>query len=251
MLWGVRLSILGHAGSYGAPGVQCSSYLVSCERTHLLLDIGNGSFSNLGRTIMPGELSGVFISHRHHDHLADLISLYHYLSFVPGARMHPIPLFASAETLEAISRLVVEDFGGILVPRAVESGDCLDLGQVEVTFASTEHIPGTLAAKVTDPRGTSMAYTADTGPSQSLASFFHGVDLLLGESTWLTRPDSAPAGLHLDAGELAELATRSEAKRLVVTHVAYPGNAAAAARLVQSRHQGEVLAAFDGLVVEF
>ncbi len=247
----MRLSILGHAGSYGAPGAQCSSYLVSCERTHLLLDIGNGSFSNLGRTIMPGELAAVFVSHRHHDHLADLISLYHYLSFVPGARMHAIPLLAAAETLDAISRLVVQDFAGILLPRAIEAGETIEIGPLAISFAAADHIPGTLAARVTDRHGTSMAYTADTGPSESLAAFVEGVDLLLGESTWLTRPEAAPPGLHLDAAELAELATRSGAKRLVVTHVAYPGNAAAAARLVQARHQGEVLAAFDGLVVEF
>ncbi|MDA8261237.1 MAG: MBL fold metallo-hydrolase [Actinomycetota bacterium] len=247
----MRLSIFGHAGSYGAPGAQCSSYLVSAARTHLLLDIGNGSFSNLGRQIMPGDLDAVFISHRHHDHLADLISLYHYLTFVPGALRHPIPLYASSVTLESIRTLVAADFGRILLPHEVEAGDAVEVGPLQVSFAAADHVPGTLATLVRVAGGPSLGYTADTGPSPALEAFFEGADLLLGESTWLSRPDGAPPGLHMDASDLAAMATRAKVRRLVVTHVAYPGNATAAARLVSDRFSGEVIAAFDGLAVEF
>ncbi len=247
----VRLSVFGHAGSYGAPGAQCSSYLVSATGTQLLLDIGNGSFSNLARQLLPGDLSAVFVSHRHHDHLADLISLYHYLAFVPGALRHPIPIYGSPETLEAIRTLVLADFGGILLPQAVRAGEAVEVGKLQVTFADADHVPGTLAARVSVDRGPSLGFTADTGPNPGLEQFFDGVDLLVGECTWLTRPDQAPTGLHMDASELAGMATHSSARRLVVTHVAYPGNAVAAARLVADRFAGEVIAAFDGLAVEF
>ena len=246
----MRLTVVGSAGSYGSAGVLCSSYLVQSGETSLLMDIGNGSFSALAKIIEPGEIDAVFISHRHHDHLADLISLYHYLLFVPGARIKRTRLLASAETFEAMAAIFGVKLEAIFELEVVAPENQINLGPLRMDFARADHIAGTLSCKVTEERDVSLGYTADTGFTASLAEFFYGVEILIGESTWVLRPERVPKGSHMAAAELGEMANAARVKRLIVSHVAFPGTAKAAAELVRTTCKATVIAAKDGLVVE-
>src|SRR5205085_2795288 len=67
--------------------------------------------------------------------------------------------------------------------------------------------------------GASLAYSADTGPSQEMVRLAHGSDLLLTEATWLVRPKTAPMELHLTAAEAGEHGRRAEVGKLMLTHI--------------------------------
>ncbi len=246
----MRLTIIGSAGSYGSAGISCSCYLLQDRSTSIVLDIGNGSFSLLAGRIEPGEIDALFISHRHHDHLADLISFYHYLLFVPGARRKRPLLLASRETFDALALIFAVDLAGIFELKIVAGGESVVVGSMRMEFAVADHIEGTLATKVIGDAAQIIGYSADTAVTPSLVSFFAGVDLLLGESTWLERPGGISGGLHMTAEELAGMARAAGVRELVVTHVAFPATASAAAELARATFDGRVIAAEDGLVID-
>ena len=246
----MNLTILGSAGSYGAPGIACSSYLVQDGTHHLLLDCGNGSFSLLSRVMDPHQLDAVFVSHRHHDHLADLVSLYHYLLFVPPRLPRRIPLLASAITHQALDSIFGLDLGLIFEQVTVDPKIKIDIGSMSLGFLETDHVPGTLAIRIENTNAKSLCFSADAGPSDDLADFCSGADLLLGEATWLQRPVSVGSGLHMTALELGQLAAKAKVDKLMVTHVAYPNDPQMSAYLAGVQFTGETIAAVDLMTIE-
>ena len=244
------LTILGSAGSYGSPGTACSSYLVQDGSEYLLLDCGNGSFSLLSKVMDPHELDAVFISHRHHDHLADLVSLYHYLLFVPPQLSRRIPLLASAITHQALDSIFGLDLGLIFEKVLIDPKYAIVVGSMSLRFHETDHVPGTLAIRIKNANAKSLCFSADAGPSDDLAAFCNGADLLLGEATWLQRPVSVGSGLHMTASELGQLASKAEVEKLVVTHVAYPNDPQMSAHLAGVEFKGETIAAVDLMTIE-
>lgn len=246
----MRLRICGSAGSYGSPGKACSSYLLESEETTLLFDCGNGSFSLLSQMLEPGKLDGVFISHRHHDHVADLVSLYHFLIFVPNAFRHKIKLFASTATFMAFEAMFGFDLTEVFIPIEVGPSELVVLGDLHITFEDTLHVEGSLAIRVVDLAGQSVVYTGDASPLSRLSEFASGCDLLIGECTWIHRPAKVSSGLHFDAYEIGALAKAAEVGALMVTHVAYPQLPEDAAAVVKLHFTGPILVATDGMTIQ-
>jgi ribonuclease BN (tRNA processing enzyme) len=76
------LLVLGAGPAYSdRPGATGASYLVRHGPTHVLLDIGQGSFTKLAATLEPSTVDLVAISHLHPDHFVDLVPLRHYLAY--------------------------------------------------------------------------------------------------------------------------------------------------------------------------
>ena len=244
----MRLSVLGSAGSYGAPGQACSSYLVQEGDGAILLDCGNGSFSNLLRFADPGELDAVFISHSHHDHLVDLVSLYHYLLFVPGALRHRLKLFLSAPTLEALNRIFPVELGVVFEVIEVDAGGFADLGSMSLAFGAAIHMSGSLSIRIASG-SKSLVYGGDGAASPELELFCARTDLLVAEATWISRPPLAPSGLHMDAAMLAEMARACQPKTLLVTHVAFPATSSEAATTIRQAYAGVVIGARDAMTI--
>jgi len=76
-------------------------------------------------------------------------------------------------------------------------------------------------AEVLGPRreGRRVGYSGDTRPSESLARFFSGADLLIFDSTFAARDaDKAADRKHSTSVEAAKLARSARVKRLALTH---------------------------------
>ena len=88
-----------------------------------------------------------------------------------------------------------------------------------------------------------LVYTGDTGPSDALARWARGCDLLLAECSL---PDTQAIGIHLTPSQAGALAGAAAARRLVLTHF-YPAIEGTDPASVAARaFGGEVLAANDG-----
>ncbi len=69
-------------------------------------------------------------------------------------------------------------------------------------------------------RGRSVAYISDTRPSDDVAEFVAGVDILVHESTYLhEHQDQARERDHSTTIEAARVAKRAGVKRLILTHI--------------------------------
>ncbi len=246
----MRLTVCGSAGSYGSPGRACSSYLLQSDEANVVLDCGNGSFSNLSTVIDPGKIDAVLISHSHHDHVVDLASFFHFLRFVPSAFRRKIKLIASASTLSSFDTIFALEFESVFDLVTVNPQSLTTLGDFHMTFFDTSHMDGSLAIRIVGLDGNCVVYTGDAGPSSELAHFSHGANLLIGECTWIHRPARVGSGLHHDAFELGELAKLANVDSVMVTHVAYPGDPIDASALVKGHFGGNVITAIDNLSIQ-
>ena len=75
----LKLTVLGCGSGGPRPGIAASGYLITAEGASLVLDLGSGTLQPMFELI-GGAPDAVVITHRHVDHMADLLGLYGYLS---------------------------------------------------------------------------------------------------------------------------------------------------------------------------
>jgi ribonuclease BN (tRNA processing enzyme) len=207
-----RLHVLGCDGSYPGPDGAASGYLVQAGETSIWLDAGSGTFSNLQKTIAPGELSAIVLSHEHPDHWSDLESfavwtLLHdegpqiAVYAPPGLRDRSY--FAAARALEW---------------HVIEDGDQITIGDLACRFSRTDHGPNTLAVRFdTGGSATSLAYSADTGREWSFETLGSGIGTALCEASY-TEDLEHDRYRHLSGRQAGAMAKSSGVGSLICTH---------------------------------
>ena len=78
---GMRLTVLGSAGTYPVRGRPASGYLIEHEGTRVWCDAGPGTMTEL--PVAESDIDAVFVSHRHPDHRLDVIIASHVLAYGP------------------------------------------------------------------------------------------------------------------------------------------------------------------------
>jgi ribonuclease BN (tRNA processing enzyme) len=230
----VKLTVLGCSGSYPGPGAACSGYLVRGGGVAVWVDAGAGTLANLQRHLDLGEVDAVVLSHAHPDHWSDTLSFQVYVRHIRERR--GVPVYSPAEV-----RRLVEEVHGDPEPHfdwtVVSDGSTASIGGLRFRFSRTDHPVETLAMRI-DEDGTSVGYSADTGPGWSLSALGGRLDLALCEAT--LAPEGAGTVQHLTAAEAGESARAAGARRLVLTHL-QPG-------VEPSQSRAEAIAAFGGPV---
>ena len=128
-----------------------------------------------------------------------------------------MPLFATPGTLEAVGA-VLGDLAPTFTPRELADGDTISVGGLRMRFAATDHGVPTLAVRIDDDRGASLAYSADTGPQWSFRSIGDGIDVALCEASYTER-NHVTGSQHLTARQAGAMARDAGIPRLIVTHL--------------------------------
>ena len=221
-----------------ASGSGGNCVYVSAGGTHVLIDAGvscrriSAALKTLGLDL--SDLSGVFITHEHADHVAGLTTM---------MKNHSIPLYATAPTLELL-RQKLPRARGAFVP--VTPGERTDVGAMAVTPFATSHDAAASVGYAIAAGGRRMALATDLGfVSEEVCRGVAGADLLICETNhdvdWLR---SGPYPYYLqrrilgDQGHLsnetgAELAAWAAAQGtriLILAHLSRENNTPARAR---------------------
>lgn len=223
----MRLTVLGCSGSGPGPTSPASGYLVAAGDTHLVLDLGNGTFGALQRHLDPWALDGVVVSHLHSDHCADVAALAVFRRYHPfppaGAAAVPVlaPVeapgrFAAAYATSAAERAEA-DLSDVLAFTALADGASCTVGAARLSARLVDHPCEAYALRV-EHRGASLVYSGDTGPSDGLVELARGADVLLCEASRPHHAD-APRGVHLSGRQAGEHAAAAGVGRLLLTHV--------------------------------
>ena len=207
----MELTVLGKYGPYPKAGGACSSYLVACDGLRILLDAGNGSFSNLQKHMDYRRLDAILLSHLHSDHTSDLLVMRYAIQ---NNKVPPIPLYLPDSPGNMYDLFRDEK---AYITTVITDGMQLRVKGAVITFRKMTHSVESYAVKV-ECGGSTLVYSGDTYMNGDLAGFAAGADTLLCDANFSneTLPASPP---HLSSAQAAEIAREAGVKKLLLTHI--------------------------------
>jgi ribonuclease BN (tRNA processing enzyme) len=214
-----------------------------------LLDCGAGTLHRLAEFGLPWEhVTHLVLSHFHPDHIGEAPALLFALKWATH-REEPLVVLGPVGTVEQFRRLAdafgswVTDPGYPLVVLDLHPGEPFPLGpDVTLAIHRTPHTEESIAVAIAAPEGR-LVYTGDTGPSEDLADWAHGCDLLLAECSL---PEALAIPIHLTPRQAGTLARRAAAKRLVLTHFYPPVEQVDVVAEAAEKYDGPITVARDG-----
>jgi ribonuclease BN (tRNA processing enzyme) len=245
----VRLTVLGSCGAWPQASQACSGYLIEHGGFRLLVELGYAVVPRLLEQVTPGQVDGVFISHGHPDHCADLSPLLR-ARVLGGDRPPPLPVYAPPGALDAVLAL---DRPGLLagahVVHELSVGSTLTIGPFEVQTRLLPHwLPNAGVRLAAD--GQVLAYTGDTGPSHDVVSLARSADLLLAEASFVDQVPEDSRRYLSSAVQQGRQAAEAGAGHLLLTHLLPGADPLAALAAARQAYDGEASVARPGLVVD-
>ncbi len=256
---GMRVTVVGCAGSFPGPDSPASCYLLEAEGFRLVIDMGNGALGVLQRFAPLFGIDAICLSHLHADHCVDMGAYWVARKYAPDGPRPPIPVYGprgtAAQVRPHLGPSVAEterndpDHAGRLPFdfRELEAGS-FSLGPFRITADHMNHPVETFGFRL-EHGGVRMAYSADTGESDALVRLAKGVDLLLCEAAFLDGPQVRP-NLHLTARQAAEHAARAGVGQLMLTHLVPWNDRDRTLTEAAPAYHGPLVMASSGLVIQ-
>jgi ribonuclease BN (tRNA processing enzyme) len=224
----MKLTVLGGSAAGPNPGQGCSGYLVESGTTHVVLDLGPGTFPELRRHVDYRAIDGVVLSHGHLDHMLDVLTLRYALAYNPVPAVRHLPLWVPPGGVALLDRLAVaitndpgsNEFLSVFEVRQYEPDSLLTIGELEFRFFPTVHYVPCWAMRISNGIDGDLFYTADTGPAANLAAPASGSHVIVAEGTGSggSQEPFASRG-HMTPAEAGALARAAGAKALVLSHL--------------------------------
>jgi ribonuclease BN (tRNA processing enzyme) len=216
---GMRVTVVGCAGSFPGPDSPASCYLLEAEGFRLVIDLGNGALGVLQRFAGLFDIDAICVSHLHADHCADLGTYWVVRQYPEDGPKPPIPVHGPRGTAKRVADLASTAVNAVQARFGfcdLEPGTT-EIGPFRVTTDRMNHPVETFGFRV-EHAGWRLAYSADTGESEALVRLAAGADVLLCEASFLDGQDTRP-DLHLTARQAAAHAARAGVGQLVLTHL--------------------------------
>lgn len=247
----MRFTTLGTGTISLSAGRSCAGYLVETNDLRLLIDCGSGIARRLAERGDDWQtITHVALTHFHIDHHGDLPTLifaWKY-GFLPP-RSTPITIIGPVGTAALLDKLAAAYGAWLTAPgfpveiHEITPSDALELpGGVRMTCHAVPHTPESVAYSL-ERSGRRIVYTGDTGPSDALAAWAQGCDLLVCECSL---PASMAIPEHLTPAQCGELAGAATPGHLALTHFYPPVEHVDIRALVGARYTGPVTLATDG-----
>ena len=223
----MKLIVLGAGPAYSdRAGSVGASYLLVHDDQALVLDLGQGAFPALARTIEPSRLLAVVVSHLHPDHFIDLVPLRHYLryEFEPPRRVTvhaPAGLARRLDALHDEPGFTTQALDVVELAPGVRS-----IGPFELEAGLVTHNSESYAFRVRAGTGAGagargepgFVYSGDCGRADDLRALIRPGDTLLTEVAFGPGP-VPPGAQHLDGPAVGRLAAATGVGRLLLTHL--------------------------------
>ena len=250
------LTVLGCSGSAPGPDAATSGYLLEADGFMLAIELGNGTFAALQGIRDPFVLDALLFSHLHPDHCADFTALAVVRRYHPTAshscRANRLPVYAPREAPTRFAAAyspdeaerAVTDLSDVFDFRVLRPGN-VQIGPFKVAAVRAAHPCEAFSFRIAHG-DRSLVYTGDTGAFDGLATLAAGADVLLAEASW-THADNRPPDLHMSGLEAGELARKSSAGRLLVTHVPPWTDSEAVLAEAKAEFPGEITLVRQGL----
>lgn len=271
----MRLITIGVSGSGPGPGSPASSYLVQVSAAeaaaagfeardwNVVLDLGNGAFGALQRSVDPFDVDAVAISHLHPDHCADLSGMYVYLRYHPergslkAGTGKSLPVWSPQATAQQAARAYGLSEGESMdvdyAFRPWQEGAPVRVGPLTLEPRRVFHPEEAWGIRVTGPstlrpdERAVIAYSGDTDYCEGVVSLARDADLFLCEAAFVEgRDDDVVPGIHLTGRRAGRVAHESGARRLLLTHLPVWNEPAVSLAEARDEYDGDVRLAQPG-----
>jgi ribonuclease BN (tRNA processing enzyme) len=254
----MKLVILGSGTSVPHPQRASAANWLETEGGSILLDISADSGHRMAEEHLDWpNLDVIWISHFHLDHMGGLTPFLFSTKWAPQTRKRTKPLKVFGPTgLKKIFNAINDSnnyglnnqhFPVELIE--VNAGENFSiLPGINARTFSTPHTNESQAIRITDSHGVSIVYTSDTGYSDKLAEFARGVTVLLMESSFWK---SSPVEIHLALEDALRVARLAEPQTLILNHLYPEWDGVDLVQETAVLWEGKVIAAEDGLSIEF
>lgn len=231
----MKLTVIGCSGSMSGPASPASAYLVQAtgfdgdlERTwSIVLDFGPGAMGQLLNYVDPAMVDGIFFSHLHADHCADIVGMQVYRRWYPEGPLPQIPVFGPGDMVARTRGIAADDESETYQTefdfQRISAGSVIELGPFTIEAFAAWHTVEALSLRVSGPaeEGTGtvvLTYTGDTDYTPTVVDAARDADILLSEAAFEYGRDAVD-GVHMNGRQAGELATEANAKRLLLTHL--------------------------------
>ena len=241
----MRLTVIGCSPAWPNPG-QANAGLLVEGPSRVMLDCGPGVLAAL--RALHGEwprVDAIILSHLHLDHWGDVLGWLWGTLAGAAAGSPPPEIWVGAgrrgECLDIAARL--GDFGMLdstFGVREYPVEEPFEIAGFELLAVPVSHYSmPTCGLRLSDGRST-LAYSADTGPTEALVRLARDADLFVCEATLADGEQEGQQRGHLSAVEAVAAYRASGAGRLLLTH-----------RPVELPAPAGVEVATPGLVIDF
>lgn len=251
----MKLTIMGSGTVVPDGNRNSSGYFLESEGVRMMIDCGAGTLHALARYGVPWQsMTHLFVSHFHVDHAGEMASLFFAFRHALKEKREEELVVAGPRGLDQVMRGLEEAFGANLFEpkfpvtlRMLSPGERMRIARdTYLSVAKTPHTEESLALRVDAPSG-SLCYTGDTAYSEEVADFFNGASLIISECSFRERREGVP---HVSIEDVALMAARAGAARLVVTHFYFDVDEEEVRRELKKNYPGEVTIGSDGLSIE-
>jgi ribonuclease BN (tRNA processing enzyme) len=194
----------------------------------LLFDAGAGTLRRMlecGVSIF--DISCIFFSHFHPDHIAELVPFLFASNYSEGGpRKTPLTLVAG-KGFSAFYKALKQAYGswielGANVLNIIEmdtkAPDRLEFARFSVSTRPAAHNPESISYRIASPSGYSVVYSGDTDYCENLISLAANAHVLISECS---HPDEEKIQGHLSPSLAGKIAADAGVQKLVLTHF-YP-----------------------------
>lgn len=254
----MKLVILGSGTSVPHEKRAAAAHWLETATGSLLLDAGSDTAHRMAEEHLDWpNLDAIWISHFHLDHVGGLAPFLFGTKWAPQmrGRTKPLKIYGPERLGKLLStidesnnyKLLDQPFPVELIEVTADDNFEILPGLAAKTF-STLHTQESQAIRLRDKRGVSLVYTSDTGYSEELGDFARRANVLLMECSFRK---NKPVTTHLELAEAMHLAAACEPQTLILTHLYPEWDDVDIALEARALWPGEVLAAADGLRLEF
>jgi ribonuclease BN (tRNA processing enzyme) len=243
----MKLTVIGQWGGYPKAGEASTGYLLQHNDYNLLIDCGSGVLSHLQHHVEATDLDAVLLSHYHPDHVADIGVLQHALliQYFLGKNKGTLPVYTHREDQRGFETITYKD---LMKAHEYKEDSSLSIGPFTVTFVKTMHPVPCYGMRI-EADGKALFYTADSAYREEFVSFGQDADVLLCECNFYGGMNSSNAG-HMTSLDAGKLAHKTNAGKLILTHLPHFGDLFKLVTEAKSVYNGEAVLAEKDMVVE-
>lgn len=216
----IIITPLGTISPYTKENMNCPGFLVEYKDKRILLDCGNGITRLLN---FPEDLNNlsIIITHYHKDHFGDLGAL-QYASYVYhnlGLIYKKIKIYLPKNEFLFNKSSIVSNSESFSEYYDIKDQYSFSIDDLNITFEDNKsHTIESYMVKLQN-KDFKIIYTSDIGTTNfsKLIDFCKNADLIICESSFL-RKHNSNCKTHLTAYDAGVLATKANAKKLLLTH---------------------------------